>query len=103
MVCMWLDARWDLDAGLRHDQSRSLEACGTQHVETKARPPRLSACGQPCCEKVHPPSVLARDVKEDCGTALSPQLCAGIDVVHLDGSHTPRSCPIERHSCVLTT
>lgn len=71
-------------------------------MDTNARPPRLAACGQPYSEKVHPPSVLAGEVKGDYFTAFPPQLCAGIDVAHLDECHALRSCPLERHSCVLT-
>lgn len=42
VVLTWLDSREDLAAWLRHNQSRSLRACGTQEIN--ARPPRPAAC-----------------------------------------------------------
>jgi len=102
VVCTWLDIRCDFAAWFRHDWSRSLGPCGTEHIETNARPPRLAACRQPYPEKVHAPSVLAGEVRGYYFTAVSLQLCAGIDSAHLDEHHALRSCPLERHTCALT-
>lgn len=98
VVCMWLDTSRDLHAWLRRGRSRSLGARGDQCQATKA----CSLCVA-LCEKVHPPSLLAGEVKEDYFTAVSPQLCAGIGVARLDKRHVLRSCPPERHSCTFTT